>query len=224
LNNEGGFPPGGPTPGAWYSVTCDDAASGAQVTQTVWITSGQAASVPQVDPRTLALQAEQSMQLPAPVIGLDPAGTSVVGLSTWLWVDSSMWSVRSVTASAGSVSATAVARPIGVTWTTGDGTVVTCGGPGVVYLLTQPAAWQSTYCSHVYTSSSLGQPSPDGDPDNGRYAVTATVEWSVSWSAVGAPGGGILPTLYTTSRSSLRVVQVESLNTVPTGSFDGAGS
>ncbi len=226
LNNEGGFPPGGPTPGAWYSVTCDDAASGAQVTQTVWITSGQAAPTPQVDPRSLALQAEQSMTLPDPVIGLDPAGTSVVGLSTWLWVDPSMWSVRSVTASAGSVSATAVASPVGVTWTMGDGAVVTCGGPGVAYDLAQPAAWQSTYCSHLYTNSSLGQPSPDGDPDDGRFPVTATVEWAVSWSAVGAPGGGTLPTLYTTSRSSIRVAQVESLNTVPTGAFigDGTGS
>ena len=224
LNNEGGFPPGGPTPGAWYSVTCDDAASGAQVTQTVWITQGQAASVPQVDPRSLALQAEQSMRLPTPAIGLDPVGTSVVGLATWLWVDPSIWSVKSVTASAGSVSATAVARPVGVTWTTGDGTVVTCGGPGVVYVPTRPAAWQSTYCSHVYAASSLGQPSPDGDPDDGRYPVTATVEWDVSWSAVGAPGGGALPTLYTTSRTSLRVMQVESLNTALNGSSGGAGS
>ena len=78
------------------------------------------------------------MTLPDPVIGLDPAGTSVVGLSTWLWVDPSIWSVRSVTASAGSVSATAVASPVGVTWTTGDGAVVTCGGPGVAYDLAQP--------------------------------------------------------------------------------------
>jgi hypothetical protein len=221
LNNEGGFPAGGPTPGAWYSVTCDDAATGAQVTQTVWITSAKAAAVPQVDPRTLALRAEQSMTLPAPLIGLDPVGTSFVGLATWLWVDPSIWWARSVTASAGSVSATAVARPVGVTWTTGDGTSVSCGGPGVAYDRAQPSAWQSTYCSHVYAYSSLGQPSPDGDPDDGQYAVTATVEWAVSWSAVGAPGGGSLPTLYTTSRTGLRVAQVESLNTSPTGSSPG---
>jgi hypothetical protein len=176
-----------------------------------------------VDPRTLALQAEQSMTLPAPVISSDPSGTSVVGLSTWLWVDPSIWTARSVTAAAGSVSATAVARPIGVTWTTGDGTVVTCGGPGVAYDPDQPSAWQSTYCSHVYSSTSLGQPSPDGDPDDGRYPVTATIEWSVSWSAVGAVGGGSLPTLYTTTATSLRVMQVESLNTIPSGTSPGVG-
>ncbi len=230
LNNEGGFPPGGPTPGAWYSVTCDDTATGAQVTQTVWIPDGQPVPVPQVDPRALALEAEQSMTLPAPAIGLDPAGTSVVGLATWLWVDPSIWSARSVTATAGSVSATAVARPVGVTWTTGDGAVVTCGGPGVVYDPDEPSAWQATYCSHAYARTSLGQPTPDGDPDDGRYPLSATVEWQVSWSAVGAAGGGFLPTLYTTATTGLRVVQVESLDTVPSGpaagwpSGDGAES
>ena len=117
-----------------------------------------------------------------------------------------------------------------MTWTTGDGTVVTCGGPGTVYDPARPSAWQSTYCSHVYARTSLGQPTPDGDPDDGQYPVTATVEWAVSWSAVGAAGGGSLPTLYTTSTTGLRVVQVESLNTAPTGaapgwpSDDGAGS
>ena len=39
LNNEGGMPLGGPMPGAWYSVTCDDRATGAQWTQTEWISS-----------------------------------------------------------------------------------------------------------------------------------------------------------------------------------------
>ena len=230
LNNEGGFPPGGPTPGAWYSVTCDDTQTGAQVTQTVWLTSGQATPVPAVDPRTLALQAEQSMRLPDPAIGLDPAGTTVVGLATWLWVEPSIWTVRSVTASAGSVSATAVARPVGVTWTTGDGGEVTCGGPGTVYDPTRPSTWQSTYCSHTYSRTSLGQPTPDGDPDDGQYTVQATVEWAVTWSAVGAPGGGSLPTLYTTGSAGLRVAQIESLDTAPAGGGpgwpgdDGAGS
>jgi len=215
INNEGGFPPGGPLPGAWYSVTCDDAATGAQVTQTVWVTGAPPSSTPQVDPHALALQAEQSMTLPAPTLLDDPAGTSVVGLATWLWIDSSLWHAYSVTATAGGVSATAVARPVGVTWTTGDGRSVACGGPGTPYAVGVPAAWQSTYCSHTYTETSLGQPSPDGDPDHGRYPLSATVEWAVSWSAVGASGGGVLPTLYTTGTTDLRVVQVESLNAVP---------
>ena len=211
LNNQGGFPNGGPTPGAWYSVTCDDIATGAQVTQTVWITN-PAAVPPPVDPRVLAVQAENSMTLPAPAVSLNPSGSSVVGLATWLWVDPRVWHTYSVTASAGAVSATATAQPIGVTWTTGDGWTETCGGPGVPYNPSLPSTWQQTYCSHTYARTSIGQPSPDGDPDHGQFALVATVEWAVTWTAVGAPGGGALPTLYTSSPAQLRVVQIESLN------------
>ena len=211
LNNQGGFPAGGPQPGAWYSVTCDDVATGAQVTQTIWVTKPPV-TAPPVDPRVLALQAERSINLPAPAIRLDPSGSSVVGLATWLWIDPTVWQDRAVTASAGSVSATAVARPIGVAWSTGDGGTQTCGGPGSVYDPALPSSWQSTYCSHTYARTSIGQPSPDEDPDHGQYVVAATIEWAVSWTAVGAPGGGQLPTLYTTSTAPLRVVQIESLN------------
>ena len=154
------------------------------------------------------------MILPTPNLYLDPTGSSVVGLATWLWVDPTQWHSYTVTAAAGGVSATAVARPVGVTWTTGDRAQVQCGGPGVPYAPTEAAASQATYCSHTFVRSSLGQPTPDGDPDDGRYPVSATVEWAVSWTAVGVPGGGALPTLYTTGATSLRVVQVESLNAV----------
>jgi hypothetical protein len=221
LNNEGGFPSGGALPGAWYSITCDDTSTGAQVTQTAWITGAPTATAAAVDPHALALQAEQSMSLPAPGLRLDPAGSSVVGLATWLWVDPVLWHADTVTATAGGVSATAVARPVGVTWTTGDGVQVECGGPGVPYAPALPASSQTTYCSHTYGRSSLGQPTPDGDPDDGRYAVSATVEWAVSWTVVGAQGGGVLPTLYTTGSTSLRVVQIESLNAVASPPVDG---
>ena len=165
LNNDGGFPPGGPLPGAWYSVTCDDATTGAQVTQTVWVTGAPPAAVPQVDPHALAIQAEQSMTLSDPTLLDDPAGSSVVGLATWLWIDPSLWHDDSVTATAGGVSATAVARPVGVTWTTGDGSQVACGGPGVPYATGVPSAWQTTYCSHTYVTTA-GLPYPP--PSSGR--------------------------------------------------------
>jgi len=216
LNNQGGFPDGGPMPGAWYSVTCDDIATGAQVTQTVWITNPPA-TLPPVDPRVLALQAENAMALPSPVIHLDPSGSSVVGLATWLWIDPSLWQGLSVTAAAGPVSATAVAHPVAVTWSTGDGGLETCGGPGMVYDPSLPSAWQATYCSHMYLRTSIGQPSSDGDPDDGQFPVVATVQWAVTWTAIGAAGGGTLPTLYTSSTVPLRVVQIESLNAAMAG-------
>ena len=213
LNNDGGFPAGGPLPGAWYSVTCVDSASGSQVTQTVWLTDGQPAPTPAVDPRTLALQAENAIRLPAPGIGLDPAGTAVVQLATWLWVDPAIWHDFAVTASVGDVSATAVARPESVEWSTGDGSTTTCPGPGTPYDVDLPSNDQSTGCSHVFSRTSAGEPSPLGTPDDGSFTVTATVVWSVSWTSTGVAGGGELPTLFTTSSTPLRVAQVESVGT-----------
>ena len=90
-------------------------------------------------------------------------------------------------------------------------------GPGTAYVLTLPAASQSTDCSYAYPDTSAGQPTLDGDPNDGTYVVTATVEWSVSWSSTGVAGGGNLPTLYTSNSSLLRVVQVESVNTASVG-------
>ena len=231
LNNQTQVP-GGPTPGAWYSVTCVDSATGAQTTQTEWIPDQATAGAPPVDPYSLALQAEKSIVLPAPVIETNPV-TSVVNLATWLWIAPSTWHAYQVTASAGPVSATASAVPTSVTWSMGDGGSVTCAGPGVPYQPALASSAQTTDCSYRYSVSSAGQPSADGDPNDGAFRVTATISWSVSWSAEGAAGGGGLPSLSTSSSASLRVEQVESLETSlmipdrshrpqPTGSLEGA--
>jgi len=217
LNDEGGFAPGGPTPGGWYSVTCINSQTGASTTQTERITAqapsaaAPSSATPTVDPRTVALEAEASLQLPAPSLHFNPSGTSVVNLSTWLWVGTSIWHTYSVTASVGSVSATAVAVPRSVTWTLGDGGVVTCAGPGRPFDPFQTVAEQATSCSYTYRTSSVGQPSPNGNPDDASFDVRAVVTWSVSWSAQGAPGQGALPALTTDAVVPVRVEQVESI-------------
>ncbi len=113
LNDVGGFAPGGPTPGGWYSVTCFNRVTGAGTTQTEWITQGVAAApatpatpaTPAIDPRVLAVQAENALKLPPPSLRFNPAASSVVNLPTWLWIDGSLWHNYSVTASAGAVRA-----------------------------------------------------------------------------------------------------------------------
>jgi hypothetical protein len=219
LNDEGGFAPGGPTPGGWFSVTCFNRLTGASTTQTEWITSQAAtappaptATAPAIAPRVLALQAENSLRLPAPVLHFNPAAASVVNLPTWLWVDPSVWHPLSVTASAGPVSATAVATPESVTWQMGDGGALVCAGPGRPFDPSRPAAEQVTGCDYTFRTSSLGQPSPDGNPDAAAYVVRATIAWAVSWTAQGAPGQGVLPSLTTDGTASVRVVQIESIN------------
>jgi hypothetical protein len=213
LNDEGGFAPGGPTPGSWYSVTCTNQSTGASTTQTEWIPDATSAQTPAIDPYSVARQAERSLQLPAPASQFDPAALSVVNLPTWLWIDAGIWHRFSVTASVGTVSATAVAAPTSVTWTMGDGGVTICNGPGTPYIPEQPSDQQSTTCDYTYLTSSDGQPSTDGNPNDDAYNVVATIDWSVTWSVQGAAGGGELPPLTTSSSRPVRVEQVESVNT-----------
>jgi len=217
LNDEGGFAPGGPTPGGWYSVTCIDSVTGASTTQTEWITSQAPTTAPAVDPRAVALQAENSLRLPGPSLHFNPSAASVVNLPTWLWIDPSVWHTYAVTASVGTVSATAVATPEAVTWQMGDGHAVTCDGPGRAFDLSLPAQMQATSCHYTYRTSSLGQLSADGNADDAAYLVRATIVWTVSWSAVGAAGEGTLPSLTTSAATPVRVVQVESVDTGPSG-------
>ncbi len=202
-------------------MTCADLATGAIVTNTEWLSqSASGAPAPAVNPYALALDAERSIQLPDPSLHFNPSPSAVVNLPTWLWIDPSIWHPESVSASAAGVTATAIAAPVSVSWSMGDGSTVACSGPGAAYDPSQPPAAQHTTCEYTYATSSVGQPSPDGDPNDGSFSVSATIEWSVSWSAIGAPGGGTLPNLTTTAAQTLRVEQVESLNTA--GSI-GAG-
>jgi hypothetical protein len=98
-----------------------------------------------------------------------------------------------------------------VTWTTGDGSTVTCDGPGTAYNPALSAEEQSTNCSHTYKTTSAGQASADGNPNDAAFTVTATVTWTVAWAG---PNGsaGVLPSLTTVGTFSLRVAQIESVN------------
>ncbi len=204
---------GGPLPGEWLLFGCPGVDLGLFSSQgivwmnVVWVTyvSSKPATV------NVAEHAESSIALPSPVISTDPSGTTFVNLSTWFWVSSSAWHPFTATARAGGVSATAVARPVKVEFSTGDGGSITCNGPGTPYDKNEASSAQSTSCLHIYRSSSASQQSPDGNPDDAAYLVTATITWAVAWTAVGAPGGGTLPNLTTTSTARLRVEQIESV-------------
>lgn len=217
LNDGPGFAKGGPTPGGWFSVTCTDQETGVSTTETEWIADGAGSATPAVDPRSLALRAESNLRLPAPSPQFNPPGASVVNLATWLWISAATWHSYTVTATVGSVSATTVATPAWVSWSMGDGGGVVCSGPGTPFDPDKPVGEQSTPCGYAYAISSAGQPSPDGMADDDSFTVVATIHWSVSWVARGAVGGGSLPGLATSSSRPLRVEQVESVNSLPTG-------
>jgi hypothetical protein len=165
-----------------------------------------------VDASALAEQAERALTLPTPTIDTNPAGFSVVNLATWLWVDQDIWQRFSATADAGPVTATAIATPETVSWSMGDGHQFVCNGPGTAYVPGRSDDAQSTSCSYAYSESSAGQPSTDGDPNDGSFVVSATVTWAVSWSLTGASGGGELAPLYTSATTRIRVEQIESVD------------
>jgi hypothetical protein len=199
--------------GAWYVYKC--AAGGvrdALYRPPVWIPDGpeQDTEAPQPTPAQLAQTAHNQLRLPSPQIETNPADDQLVSLPTWLWLDRSQWHAVSATASVPGVSVTAVARPTLVVWTMGDGSSVTCNGPGTPYGTAGPRASASDRpkgaspdCGHTYRSSSAGQP-------DSAYPVSATVHWTVTWA--GAGQSGVFPDLTTTSTAAFRVAESQALN------------
>lgn len=181
----------------------------------IWVPVGQVAPTPTApSPGILAEQAAAQLPLPAPVIGMSPSGTGYVNLPEWLWIDPAMWHPFSMTVSAsnalGTTSVTATAIPMDVVWQTGDGAAPTiCDGPGVAWNPGLPPTAQSSSCAHVYTRSSIGMPSPDGQPNDASFTVMATIQWEVQWAGTGGTSGTV-PSMTTAASASLRVAQIEA--------------
>jgi hypothetical protein len=204
------FGPG--TPGRWVVVSCPGQQADLPEGALEWVpTVSTPPPSAAAGPSAAAARAAASIVLPALPIQLDPVSFSVVQFPTWLWVDPDLWHPYEATATAGGVTATATATPETVRWTMGDGGVVECDGPGTPYRIDVSASLQSTSCSYVYTRPSDEGPGVDGEGNEGAFVVSATVTWRVTWVAVGASGGGTLPSLRTTSTTPVRVEQVESV-------------
>jgi hypothetical protein len=168
---------GGAQPGEWMDVEC----SGPGVIDPmppIWVSNATQAAA-QIDPAAVAQQAVKQLAFGTPSIEMAPPDGSpqLVSVATWLWLDPDAWQTLTATANAGTVTATATATPSKVIWNMGDGDSVTCDGPGTPYSSSDPNA--TTDCSYTW-------------PQAGSYTVTATVYWSVTWTAVGAAGGGDL--------------------------------
>lgn len=133
------------------------------------------------DPEELAAAAVESMSLRAIEIGIVPEQgadrVGLLGLPTWMWVedvDGSTWGPITRTATSGPWSVTATAQVDRIEWDMGDGTVVTCTTPGTEYRDVYQDA-DSPDCGHRYTEA-------------GRYAVSATSFWVITWSGLGEAG------------------------------------
>lgn len=153
----------------------------------------------------LAESARDRLSLPAVGLGMSPVGDQLVGLPTWLWIDTSGWVPVSRTVSVPGVSVTATATPMSVVWSTGDGGSVVCEGPGTPYTTTASPEAPSPDCGHTYR-----EVSPEGG-----FTVSATVRWSVEWA--GAGESGVFPGLETAASAAVEVAQAPAVNVVPGG-------
>ncbi len=196
---------GGPQPGQWVFPVC----AGPGVLNPMppfWVSGAQppAAGAVQVNPVVVAQQAVKQLPLASPTIEMAPPSGSpqLVGVATWMWVSPGAWQTLSASASAGTVTTTATATPQKVVWDMGDGDTVTCDGPGTPYSASAPNA--TTNCSYTWGQA-------------GTYHVTATLYWSVTWTAVGAPGGGNLGLQAgPAAQVAVTVTESQAINT-PTG-------
>lgn len=196
---------GGGNDGVWFQQLCTDPEGNIVISNVIWVSNA--------DPKTLAQKAFQYAPLPNLSISLNPSTDrdQIVNLPTWLWLNSSAWQPVSATASVGGLTATTTATPSSIVWNTGDGEQLTCNGPGVAYDPSKPESAQHGDCVHTYRRSSASAP-------NGRFTVTATVRWHVTWTASGfAPGSAIAGDLGVITRSvttTVRVAEVQALNRV----------
>lgn len=184
-------------PGRWLRKICGQDATSPGTATVIW--------VPQrTDPQVLAEKAVREADLPTPAVVTNPSVDQplLVNLPTWLALDPAAWAPVDVSASAGGVTVTAVAVPERVVWDLGNSEQLTCDGPGSVYDRSRPAAGQAPMCSYTYR-----QP--------GQYRITATVEWRVTWQAVGVPGGGDLGVARRSNTVPVRVTEVQTVNQTP---------
>jgi hypothetical protein len=157
-------------------------------------------------PGVLGQIARRLLVLPGPVIRSSPApgDLQLVHLPVWLWVNRAVWVPRSKTAAVPGEQVTATAVPMSVTWHMGDGSAVTCRGPGIPYSRRYSPASASPDCGHTYGRSSTSQP-------RGAFQVAATITWDVTWHATGG-AGGTLPPLFSTSAAAFRVAESQAVN------------
>lgn len=196
--------------GAWYRMTCPDAvkpgkpAIATTTTTMVWLTNPPPAALMLPTPAVLAAQAEQQLQLPTPVISSNPRPglPQLVQVPMWAWLDPAQFTAKSATARVPGLSATVTATPISVQWNFGDGSSISCAGPGSPFPTGGDPSAASPDCGHTYTRSSGA---------NGTYTVTATINWNVTWTGGGQAGA--FNGMTTTASEQVVVQQSQALVT-----------
>jgi hypothetical protein len=131
-----------------------------------------------------------------------PSGVGLVHAPVWLWteVTPQTWGPVTATASVPGLSVTATARATQILWEMGDGHTVRCSGPGTPYRRDLGVTVSPT-CGHVYSRTSTDRP-------GGRFTITATTTWKVTWTGAGRDGS------LTTTRTASTRLRITELHVV----------
>lgn len=133
-------------------------------------------------PAQVARMAVARLPLPEPRIGIAPrarpGSMGLVGLPVWMWTPPAQWRPRSVTAAVPGQAVTATAKLESIDWHMGDGSTVTCHGPGTPFEVSYGIT-MSPDCGYRFEHTSADQPGQ-------QYRVTATAHYHISWSGAAA--------------------------------------
>lgn len=171
----------------------------------LWTAAGQEPGPP--SPEQLAATALGMLALARAEVHTAPPPNAVtyVGVENWLWVPESQWAILSKSVSAGATAVTVTPAPAQLVWKVGA-QAVTCYGPGKAW---QPGMTDAatTTCGYTFAHTSSSQPS-------GRFAVTATIRYHVTWTCAGTcpTTGADLGLLDApTGASTMRVLQRQTV-------------
>lgn len=158
-------------------------------------------------PREVAQIAIGQMDLRAITIGITPEpgddSVGIVGMPVWMWAaDADSHTVGPITesATAGGITVAATARVQEITWDMGDGTEVVCSTAGTPYEASYGNR-KSPNCGHVYQNSSSRE-------SGGKYMVTASSDWVITWQGAGQTGTIRLDGLTRTTEIAVGEAQV----------------
>ena len=210
-----------PTPGNWYELPVNPAASPAgqaacmRLPLYYWAVTPAQLPVPPVPPKTLAAFAYNHMRIPVPTAEVNPANKSYVNLASYVWghwarsPTTGQYDAYKIMAQLGQQVVTVWAQPASLSVTTvGPGqTFSDCGPHGSRYPIGHPPA-----------SAGAGTAPDCGvlwDAPDASAGVSVAVRWSVTWGVgnLNGPGGNALPPITMASlQHAVRVSEIQSIN------------
>lgn len=144
----------------------------------------------------LVARARAATEFPVPVVHTAPRDKTYVSLKTSLWVDG-FHNVETEPITLGGQTVQLKAKARRVVWDLGEKQLECVDG----------GTPDGKTCHYRYTRSSAGQP-------GGKYQITATIRWQVSWTCEGAgcdaAGGGLDDQAMTSPPTPLVVSEIQT--------------